>query len=126
MDDRLLAEAKSVVGDQDCASHTRSLVWIDPPTSHGEMKSQPLLFVLTKIYTQAIVYALYDLCRHPEYIELLREEINLRYKENETGNPFEKMFLLDSFLKESARFSPSDSSRCPKQRLDRASQSHAR
>lgn len=36
------------------------------------------------------------------------------------------MFLLDSFFKESARFSPSDSSRCAKQRLDRASQSFAR
>ncbi|KAK3174526.1 hypothetical protein OEA41_001772 [Lepraria neglecta] len=60
-------------------------------------------------YKQAIVYALYDLCKYPKYIEALREEMTLRFKENETGDPFERMFLLDSFLKESARFSPSDS-----------------
>ena len=59
---------------------------------------------------KAIVYALYDLCKHTEYIEPLREEIVSRFRENETGDPFENMFLLDSFLKESARFSPSDSS----------------
>ena len=88
--------------------------------------SQPCLFILTNFYPQAIVYALYDLCRHPEYIEALREEMNLRFKDDETGDPFEKMFLLDSFLKESARFSPSDSSRFPKQGIDERCNSTSR
>ena len=78
--------------------------------------SQPSLFILADIRAQAIVYALYDLCQHPQYIEALREEMT-RCEENKTGDPFEEMVLLDSFLKESARFSPSDSRELPKLRL---------
>lgn len=65
---------------------------------------------LANISAQAIVYALYNLCHHLQYINALRVEIILPLKENETGDPFEKLFLLDSLLKGSARFSPSGSS----------------
>lgn len=67
-------------------------------------------FVFTYRNPQAIIYALYDLCGHPEYIDTLREEITQHSKENAADNYYEHMLLLDSFLKESARFSPSDSS----------------
>jgi len=73
--------------------------------------SSQLCLNLTDHTPQAIVYALYDLCRHPEYIETLREEITQHSKENAAGEYYEHMPRLDSFLKESARFSPSDSSK---------------
>lgn len=57
---------------------------------------------------QTFVYALYDLCEHPEYIEKLREE--LAQTGGEFWNCLDSLPLLDSFLKESARLNPSDSS----------------
>ena len=66
---------------------------------------------LIHLRAKAIVYALYDLCDNPHYIEALRDEINLHSKETKTSDPYENMILLENFLKESARFSPSDSSK---------------
>lgn len=54
----------------------------------------------------SLIYALDDLCDYPEYVELLRKEL-------ETSSGIERALdslpLLDSFLKESARLHPSDS-----------------
>jgi cytochrome P450 len=57
----------------------------------------------------SIVYALEDMCIHPEYVEPLRAEI-LQNADYDGNNPdLDSMPLLDSFLKESARLRPSDS-----------------
>ncbi|KAK4446672.1 cytochrome P450 [Podospora aff. communis PSN243] len=57
-----------------------------------------------------IIYALEDLCLHPEYLDPIREEIRTQYSSYEAttrGLP-----LLDSFIKESARLSPVESQSC--------------
>jgi cytochrome P450 len=56
--------------------------------------------------SMSLVYALDDLCFHPEYIDLLRDEISTGICE---GRDLDSLPLLDSFLKESARLNPSDS-----------------
>lgn len=58
-----------------------------------------------------LIYAINDLCFHPEYVDILREELNsLRL-----GESLESLHMLDAFLKESARLSPSDSISCRRQ-----------
>ncbi|KAL6719191.1 ADP-ribosylation factor protein 3 [Lecanora helva] len=54
----------------------------------------------------SLTYLLDDLCNYPEYVELLREELETH---DVTGDNLENLALLDSFLKESARLHPSDS-----------------
>ncbi|GAB1311480.1 hypothetical protein MFIFM68171_01690 [Madurella fahalii] len=59
------------------------------------------------ILTTTIVYAIHDLCLHPEYIDPIRRELESEYAEFERtakGLP-----LLDSFLRESARLTPVES-----------------
>lgn len=58
---------------------------------------QPALF---------LTYALEDICRHPEYTDLLRKELSTC---DITEEALERLPLLDSFLKESGRLHPSDS-----------------
>lgn len=57
----------------------------------------------------SVVYALEDICSHPEYIEPLREEIRQHADSDGSNANLEDMPLIDSFLKESARLRPSDS-----------------
>lgn len=58
---------------------------------------------------QTISFAIHDLCLHPEYVEPLRKELkspnSLEFERTGEGLP-----LLDSFLKESARLTPVESS----------------
>jgi hypothetical protein len=50
-----------------------------------------------------------DICLHPEYTEPLREELHSQYKHFEqTG---QGLPLMDSFIKESARLTPVESSK---------------
>lgn len=58
--------------------------------------------------TMTFVYVVYDLIERPQYIELLREEINSVWKEGEeiTKAVLYKLKLMDSFMKESQRLSP--------------------
>ena len=53
---------------------------------------------------QALAYTIFNLCSFPEYIEPLRAELETVGK----TEGLEKCVLLDSFLRESARFSPMD------------------
>ena len=61
---------------------------------------------------QTICFAVHDLCLHPEYITPLRAEL-----ESSDWTDFEKtgrgLPLLDSFIKESARTNPVESSKSP-------------
>ena len=60
----------------------------------------------------ALTYALFDLAAHPEWQEILREEIHIVLQEdgNEHGmltrKSVPKLRKLDSFIKESQRVSP--------------------
>lgn len=56
----------------------------------------------------AITHAILDLCQYPEYIQILREEIQ-QVQQEDGGwqkNTYNKLHKMDSFLKESQRFSP--------------------
>ncbi|KAL8882712.1 MAG: hypothetical protein Q9198_000331 [Flavoplaca austrocitrina] len=60
--------------------------------------------------SMTVTWALFDLCLHPEYVEPLRDELRGpaydKFVETADGLP-----LLDSFIKESARFNPLDCSK---------------
>ena len=56
---------------------------------------------------QTITMALYDLVAHPEYIEPIREEIESIIAEDGWSKAsIMKMRKLESFMKESQRYSP--------------------
>lgn len=65
-----------------------------------------------------LVYALENLCEHPEYIDLLRQEIfasgshlsscDMQAGSRESAASLEGLVILDAFMKESSRVRPSD------------------
>lgn len=59
---------------------------------------------------KTLTYAVYDLCLHPEYVQPLREEIEgpkyIEFSKTAKGLP-----LLDSFIKESVRLTPTEASK---------------
>ena len=57
---------------------------------------------------QALVFAIYNLCMHPEYIAPLRQEMERALQGASEEERFKDMPLLDSFLRESARLNPLD------------------
>ena len=65
--------------------------------------------LISHLAYQTISFAIHDLCLHPEYVEPLRKELrSSAYADFErTGRGLP---LLDSFLKESARLTPVESS----------------
>lgn len=69
-----------------------------------------LMANLVGIHTSsmAITHAILDLCEYTEYVTILREEIEkvLREDGGWQRNTHDKLHKMDSFLKESQRFSP--------------------
>ena len=69
-----------------------------------------LMVNLAGIHTtsMAITHAIHDLCQHQEYVKILRDEIEevLREDGGWQKNTYNKFHKIDSFLKESQRFSP--------------------
>jgi cytochrome P450 len=59
------------------------------------------------ILTTTIVYALHDLCLHPDYIDPIRTELLSQYADFERAG--HGLPLLDSFLRESSRLTPVES-----------------
>lgn len=63
----------------------------------------------SKSASQTITFAIHDLCLHPEYVGPLRRELEspqyAEFERTAQGLP-----LLDSFIKESARLTPLESS----------------
>jgi cytochrome P450 len=57
----------------------------------------------------SLVYALSDMCQHPEHKNALEKELG---DGSADGKDLDSMSLLDGFLKESARLCPSDSISC--------------
>lgn len=88
-----------------------------PNTREGdpdELAHRQLLLSLASIHTttMALVHVLYDLCARPDFLEPLRDEITtVLLAEGKNGlcwqqNTLQKLRKLDSFIKESQRFSP--------------------
>ncbi|KAI4116355.1 MAG: hypothetical protein LQ345_003210 [Seirophora villosa] len=72
-----------------------------------EVAQQALAYIFGSAYQMPMLisFALYNLCRHPEYLEALREE-NLRSGGVLFNHQNNELPLLDSFLKETARLNP--------------------
>lgn len=66
-----------------------------------------LFFASSHQMPMALVYAIYSLCDHPEYIEQLQQEIADNMS-SDVEDSFKNMHLLDAFLRESARLNPLD------------------
>ncbi|KAL8704583.1 MAG: hypothetical protein Q9201_002275 [Fulgogasparrea decipioides] len=67
-----------------------------------------LWFASVHQLAMSVVYGLYDLCKYPDYVAALRDELTVQ------EGRVENLVLMDSFLKESARMCPSDSSTSPR------------
>ncbi|KAL8771387.1 MAG: hypothetical protein Q9203_004992 [Teloschistes exilis] len=72
-----------------------------------QVAQQALAYIFGSAYQMPMLisFALYNLCKHPEYLEPLRDEnvksggVRLNHQNNELP-------LLDSFMKETARMNP--------------------
>lgn len=77
--------------------------------SHLWYAYQHAHFVLSDVnIIQTLTYALYDLCQQTRYLEPLRQEVDNHWVRDRPL--LSKMSLLDSFLRESARVSGSETS----------------
>lgn len=76
----------------------------------GRLAHLELMANLVGIHTTsgAITHAILDLCQFPEYVQILREEVEAVQREDGgwQRNSYNKLHKMDSFLKESQRFSP--------------------
>ena len=55
---------------------------------------------------QLVTYAMYNLCKHPEYLQPLRTEVNAMSRKDLCDTTSESLPLLDSFLRETGRYFP--------------------
>ncbi|KAM5431557.1 hypothetical protein McanMca71_004792 [Microsporum canis] len=83
----------------------------DDSMTAEEQADIQLTLSMAAIHTTSttVLYCLYDLCAHPEYIEPLREEIKTVLAETDgrlVKRNMAKLRKLDSFIKESQRLSP--------------------
>jgi cytochrome P450 len=81
----------------------------EPPTAKQLARDQ-LLAAFASIYnlSNALSYLLFDLASYPEYVEPLRAELRevLKDKEVIDKENIQKLWKLDSFIRESQRLSP--------------------
>ncbi len=83
-----------------------------------------LMSNLAAIHTSsmAITHAIYDLCEHPKYVQLLRDEVE-QVLQNDNGwqpDTYTKLHKIDSFLKESQRFAPATLCEIPSMSFSKA------
>ena len=55
---------------------------------------------------QMLSFAVYYLCKHPEYLEPLKEEAAMTATKAHEETDYDQMQLMDSFLRETARLNP--------------------
>lgn len=92
-----------------------AIQWVENSAQTKGLHCDPvyaqLNYTLGAVHTTSVTFvnALYDLLAHPEYQELLREEISAVSKEDPgwTKASLAKLKLMDSFMKESTRLTPS-------------------
>ena len=87
--------------------------FVDANHDKGSWSAHKVIQVILGIWFAALhqpalslTYALDDLCKHPQYIDPLRKELN---ECDVLDEGLDNLPLLDGFLKESARLHPSDS-----------------
>ncbi|KZF26778.1 cytochrome P450 [Xylona heveae TC161] len=84
------------------------------PTEKIVAKICALWFGSVHQLAMTLTFALYDLGTYPEYVDPLRKELEMHNTESELSSlkerwrAFDRLPVLDSFLKESARLHPSD------------------
>ncbi|THH08423.1 hypothetical protein EW145_g2710 [Phellinidium pouzarii] len=89
------------------------LSWLIDKTPEGEHRTVEALtqrilalnFAAVHTTSVSFTHALFHLVSRPEYIALLREEVNSILGEGWSNNAIHKMRKMDSFLKESQRYS---------------------
>lgn len=95
--------------------YTDALQWVETTAQSEGVDCDPvyaqLNYTIGAIHTTSVTFvnALYDIIAHPEYIELLREEIFVVSKDEQHWNKtsLSRLKLMDSFMKESTRLAPS-------------------
>ncbi|KAK8072838.1 cytochrome P450 [Apiospora saccharicola] len=111
---RLRQQAESQPGAESKSSKPTDCIqfFLDSVNTKNNWTTEKIIQVLLGIWFAAVhqpaitlVYALGDLCAHPEYIEALRQEASDKVSESRLAD----QPLLDAFLKESCRLHPSDS-----------------
>ncbi|KAI9647910.1 hypothetical protein NHQ30_004299 [Ciborinia camelliae] len=101
--------------------HADFISWIIETAPKGQpWSAERVIYELITIWfgsvhilSTTIVYAIHDLCFHPEDIGPMREELKDQYAEFERSG--KGLPLLDSFMKESARLTPVESNARAKQ-----------
>ncbi|MCJ1268802.1 hypothetical protein MMC22_008690 [Lobaria immixta] len=100
------------------------LQWVinSPPKDYTwtsrQLISSMLSFCLPSTPTAlTLSYVLLDLCKHPEFTELLRHQIRELPTDDTFCTRLNRLPALDSFLKESARLSPGNSTAVSRQTL---------
>jgi hypothetical protein len=64
-----------------------------------------LIILINKSWLQTFTHALYHLAAMPDYMQLMRDEVEaVVSEEGWTKNAISKMYRIDSFLKETQRF----------------------
>ena len=87
-----------------------SFIRLIPSNAHGKHRRVTDGWHRSNEELQALVFAIYNLCMHPEYIAPLRQEMERVLQDASEEERFKDMPLLDSFLRESARLNPLDGS----------------
>lgn len=104
---QILAEGKKLPQSED------SIGWMYEVT-HGrdiDYAAGQLSMILPAMHsnTEAMSHAIIDLCQHPEMVEPLRQEVKTVISETKWAKgTFQKLCLMDAFLKESQRHHPLD------------------
>ncbi|PQE05922.1 cytochrome p450 protein [Rutstroemia sp. NJR-2017a BVV2] len=101
---------------QDVPKHADCIQWImETSPRQNPWSAQRIVHELMAIWfgsvhamSTTVTFAIHDLCLHPEYVEPLRQECRTQYSDFERTS--QGLPLLDSFLKESARMMPVESS----------------
>ena len=106
---------RSEAGDLEAKDTDLIQFFVDTSAKKAKWPARKIVQVILGIWFASVHqpalclgYALDDICEHPEYVPLLREEIQ-KYSNLTTGDNLTASPLLDSFLRESARLHPSDS-----------------
>jgi len=94
--------------------HNDAIQWVETISRTKGIPCDPvyvqLNYTLGAVHTTSVTFvnAVYDLIAHPEYQELLLEEIRAVSKEEPAWNKasLAKLKLMDSFMKESTRMTP--------------------
>lgn len=114
-------KAKQAVPDQPYEKPNDLLQWMmdaadDEEGQPEKLAHRQLLLTLAAIHTSsmAVTHVLFDLCHRPQYIVPIRSEIEKAVIEDGGWKKatLNKMQKLDSFLKESQRFSPPSLRKC--------------